>query len=126
MKTRRELLALAGQAAMAGALAPRQMFAAEEKSSQSFGAVVGDPIAARIGETVLRDGGNAIDAAIAAAFAAGICAARNSGIGGYGGHAMIALAGGKKSPPSISIPRHRRRHAQTCFRSTPKAGLLAT
>ncbi len=96
VKTRRELLAFAGRAALAGALAPRLAFAAEEKSAQPFGAVVGDPVAAKIGETVLRDGGNAIDAAIAAAFAAGIRAPHNSGLGGYGGHAMIALAGGKK------------------------------
>ena len=94
--TRREIISLAGKAALVGALAPRLARGAEENSAQSFGAVVGDPIAAKIGETILKDGGNAIDAAIAAAFAAGICAARNSGIGGYGGHAMIALAGGKK------------------------------
>ena len=94
--TRREIISLAGKAALVGALAPRLARGAEENSAQAFGAVVGDPIAAKIGETILKDGGNAIDAAIAAAFAAGICTARNSGIGGYGGHAMIALTGGKK------------------------------
>src|SRR6185503_3357391 len=47
-------------------------------------------------EKVLRDGGNAIDAAIAMAFAAGITSPSKCGVGGYGGHAVIALAGGKK------------------------------
>src|SRR6185436_13213574 len=35
-------------------------------------------------------------AAIAAAFAAGIASPSKCGVGGYGGHAMIALTGGKK------------------------------
>ena len=94
--TRRELLALAGKAAIAGALVPNFSFAATESSSLPAGAIVGDTVATKVGEKILRDGGNAIDAAIAAAFAAGIASPSKCGVGGYGGHAMIALAGGRK------------------------------
>jgi gamma-glutamyltranspeptidase/glutathione hydrolase len=94
--TRREMLALSGQAALAGALAPSSGRAAEQRSSSAFGAIVGDPVAVKVGERILRDGGNAIDAAIATAFAVGIVSPSKCGVGGYGGHAMIALAGGKK------------------------------
>lgn len=94
--TRREILTLSGQAVALGALAPRLAFGASESSGQAFGAVVGDPIGAKIGEKILRDGGNAIDAAVAAAFAAGIASPSKCGLGGYGGHAMIARAGGQK------------------------------
>lgn len=94
--TRRDLLSLAGKAAIAGVLVQRSSLAASEAGSNSSGAVVGERIAAKIGETILREGGNAVDAAIAAAFAAGIATPHNCGVGGYGGHAMIALAGGKK------------------------------
>jgi len=92
--TRRDLLKLAGPATAALALS-RPTFSAPAPSA-SPGAVTGDPIAAKHGEQVLRDGGNAIDAAITAAFAACICSPSKCGLGGYGGHAVIALAGGKK------------------------------
>src|SRR5205823_8849478 len=82
--------------ALATALVPRISFGAEEKVAAGPGAVVGDPIAAKVGEKILRGGGNAIDAAIAAAFAAGICSPSKSGVGGYGGHAIIGRAGGKR------------------------------
>src|SRR5688572_7649512 len=95
-RTRRELLALAGRAVVVGALSPHMSFGAAESSENAFGAVVGDPVAAKVGEKILRDGGNAVDAAVAAAFAAGIASPSKSGIGGYGGHAMVALAGGRK------------------------------
>src|SRR4051812_2393516 len=93
--TRRELLELTGKAILAGTIAPHVSLAVTESSSQPSGAIVGDPLAAKIGEKIFRDGGNAIDAAIATAFAAGITSPSKCGIGGYGGHAMIAPAGGK-------------------------------
>src|SRR5207237_8602999 len=40
-------------------------------------------------------GGNAIDAVVAAALAAAIVVPHQTGIGGYGGHATLALDGGK-------------------------------
>ncbi len=94
--TRREMLRLAGTGAAAAVFAPHVTFSATADNSASPGAIVGNPAAAKVGEKVLRDGGNAIDAAIAAAFAAGVVAPHQCGIGGYGGHAIIALAGGKK------------------------------
>lgn len=93
---RRQLLRLGGQAALLGALAPRTVYGAGSTAEPGPGSIVGNAAAARIGEQVLREGGNAIDAAITAAFAATICSQVNCGLGGYGGHAMIALAGGKK------------------------------
>ena len=93
--TRRALLRLAGQAATGVALAPYGTFGAAVTSPDPAGMVIGNAIAARIGLEVLQGGGNAIDAAIAAAFAAGICTPGSCGAGGYGGHAVIALAGGR-------------------------------
>ncbi len=94
--SRREVLALTGKAFLGGALASA-VHGADEKSSNTFGAVAGDPAAMKVGENVLKDGGNAIDAAIATAFAVGIVSPSKCGAGGYGGHAMISLAGGKKT-----------------------------
>src|SRR4051812_47633400 len=96
MLTRRRMLELTGQAVIAGAIAPQIGRARDENSAAASGAIVGDPIAAKVGEKILADGGNAIDAAIAAAFAAGICSPSKCGVGGYGGHAIIGLAGGRK------------------------------
>ncbi|MSU50811.1 MAG: hypothetical protein EXS37_17275, partial [Opitutus sp.] len=56
--TRRELLALTGKTFVAGALAPRLGFARGESSADAFGAVVGNVVAAKVGEKILRDGGN--------------------------------------------------------------------
>jgi gamma-glutamyltranspeptidase/glutathione hydrolase len=58
--------------------------------------VAGQLKAAEVGNEVLRKGGNAIDAAVAAALTAAVAAPQQCGIGGYGGHMMIALAPGKK------------------------------
>ncbi len=60
------------------------------------GWVVGQPQAARAGMEVLAAGGNAVDAAVAAALVASVVAVHSCGIGGYGGHLVIALAGGRK------------------------------
>ena len=93
--SRRKMLQVTSKAALASTLVPHIVFAKEETSSSFHGAVVGEPTAAKIGDKVLADGGNAIDAAIATAFAGGITSPSKSGIGGYGGHAIIALANGK-------------------------------
>jgi gamma-glutamyltranspeptidase/glutathione hydrolase len=90
------MLALGGKAVALGAAATRFSFGATVTSSTQSGAVVGDTIGAKVGEQILKDGGNAIDAAVASAFASGIASPSKCGVGGYGGHAMIALAGGKK------------------------------
>ena len=93
--TRREMLNVTGKAVAAAALLPHVAFSREENSATPFGAVVGDPAAVHVGLKFLADGGNAIDAAIATAFAAGITSPSKCGVGGYGGHVIIALANGK-------------------------------
>jgi gamma-glutamyltranspeptidase/glutathione hydrolase len=59
------------------------------------GLVTGQPQGAATGMAVLAGGGNAVDAIVAAALVAGIVEVAGCGIGGYGGHMVIAPAGGK-------------------------------
>jgi gamma-glutamyltranspeptidase / glutathione hydrolase len=57
--------------------------------------VNGQPQAAEAGTAILAAGGNAVDAAVAAALVAGVVAVPSCGIGGYGGHLVIARPDGK-------------------------------
>jgi gamma-glutamyltranspeptidase/glutathione hydrolase len=50
----------------------------------------------QVGNEVLAAGGNAVDAIVAAALTAGVVAVPSCGIGGYGGHMVVATADGKK------------------------------
>jgi gamma-glutamyltranspeptidase/glutathione hydrolase len=59
------------------------------------GLVTGQPQGAAAGNDVLAAGGNAVDAAVAAALVAGVVAVHSAGIGGYGGHMVVARPGGK-------------------------------
>src|SRR5262245_60548063 len=59
------------------------------------GLVTGQPVAAPAGMEVLARGGNAVDAAVTAALVAGVVDPSMCGPGGYGGHMVIAPAGGK-------------------------------
>jgi gamma-glutamyltranspeptidase / glutathione hydrolase len=56
------------------------------------GAIRGEPTAEKVGMQILQGGGNAIDAAVAAALAVAVVAPHQTGIGGYGGHMTLALA----------------------------------
>jgi gamma-glutamyltranspeptidase/glutathione hydrolase len=60
------------------------------------GAVVGENTGMKVGMKFLAEGGNAIDAAVAAALAACVSVPARTGIGGYGGHMILGLDGGKK------------------------------
>jgi gamma-glutamyltranspeptidase/glutathione hydrolase len=96
--SRREMLSRTGRAVLIGSLGVPFYIAARGKSAARwpYGAVVGENTGMKVGDKILAEGGNAIDAAVAAALAACIAAPARSGIGGYGGHMIIALAGGKK------------------------------
>ncbi len=62
----------------------------------SVGAVRGEPTADKVGLEVLAAGGNVVDAIVAAAMVAAVVVPHQTGMGGYGGHATLALDGGKK------------------------------
>src|SRR5436190_23556619 len=82
--SRREFLCRAG--AVLSAAPPR---------SSKHGLVTGQPQGAAAGLAVLAAGGNAVDAVVAAALVAGVVEVGGCGIGGYGGHMVIAPARGK-------------------------------
>jgi gamma-glutamyltranspeptidase/glutathione hydrolase len=83
---RRDLLRL-GVAGLAVGVAGGQ------EAARRSGAVVGQPEAAQAGQEMLGAGGNAIDAAVAAALVAGVVHPYQCGPGGYGGHMVIARPG---------------------------------
>ena len=60
------------------------------------GIVIGEPTAARVGNEMLKAGGNAVDGIVSAALAAAVVAMGSCGIGGYGGHMVLALNRGRK------------------------------
>src|SRR5262245_3930912 len=93
--SRREMLARTG-AVLAGSLAVPYCFAETKPASRwEHGAVVGENEGMRVGLKVLVEGGNAVDAAVAAALMACIAVPARCGIGGYGGHMVIAPTGKK-------------------------------
>ncbi len=59
------------------------------------------PLAARAGLEMFRKGGNAIDAGVAAAFAAGVVEPWMSGLGGCG--MLVLRRGGPSAPPPVAI-----------------------
>lgn len=67
-----------------------------QKKDDAKGYVVGEPTAALVGQQILADGGNIFDAIVAGGLAAAITSPYQFGIGGYGGCATLATAGGKK------------------------------
>src|SRR5438874_5422282 len=85
---RRELGRRVGAALLSGA-------AAAAAPAERKGCVVGQPEGARAGMAVLAAGGNAVDAAVAAALVAGVVAVPSCGIGGYGGHLVLGKPTGK-------------------------------
>lgn len=96
--SRREMLRRTGQVAALGALGfSFRIRAAQVLQSKSpRGAIIGEEIGAKVGERILAEGGNAIDAAVAAALMSCVATPSRCGIGGYGGHMTVALKGGKK------------------------------
>ena len=93
---RREMLSLTGRLVVAGAVGSTFVCRADSQARESGGLVAGQIRAAETGNKILRDGGNAIDAAVAAALVAGVTVPNGCGIGGYGGHMVIAVRGRNK------------------------------
>ena len=82
---RREFLASAS-----GIAATTLFPGALEANGLPKGLVTGHPDGAAAGSTLLAAGGNAVDAVVAAALVAGVVAVPSTGIGGYGGHLILA------------------------------------
>jgi gamma-glutamyltranspeptidase / glutathione hydrolase len=93
--SRRRMIARTTKALAVCSFAPGVLPAADNTFS-SRGAISGEPAAEKIGAQILAQGGNVVDAIVAAALTAAVASPHNTGIGGYGGHITIALANGKK------------------------------
>ena len=89
------MLKLTGQTAAILAALPSSVFAASTPVAVS-GVLTGEEAVRDVANKIFADGGNAIDAIIGAALAAGITAPSKCGIGGYGGAIMIGRAGTHK------------------------------
>ena len=95
--SRREMLSCTTRATLFGTLGLPRCFAQQKPRTRwEHGAIVGENEGMRVGLRILADGGNAVDAAVAAALTASVAAPARSGIGGYGGHMTLALAKNKK------------------------------
>ena len=92
--TRRQLLKHAGAAV--GASGTVRMSWGIPRVAEEIGTVVGEATGQKFGLQVLADGGNAIDAIVAAALVAAVASPAMTGIGGYGMTAVIAADNGRR------------------------------
>ena len=94
---RRQVLKLAGGAAAGSMLGPLHAQDGADVSVSEHGAIAAAraPTPVRIGQDILAQGGNAVDAAVAAALTAAVVEPASCGMGGYGTHITIATADGK-------------------------------
>ncbi|MGY3480024.1 gamma-glutamyltransferase [Staphylococcus cohnii] len=63
----------------------------QDISDKNYGVASNNPIATRVGEKILQDGGNAVDASIGVSYALAVTEPHSSGLGGGG--AMLAYDG---------------------------------
>jgi gamma-glutamyltranspeptidase/glutathione hydrolase len=99
---RRDFLIGAG-GAVAGLAASRTFALSDERQR---GLVVSESEASQAGMEILAAGGNAVDAAVAAALVGCVVSISKCGIGGYGGHMMIArpaVSDGARGRPLTAI-----------------------
>ncbi|HVT29187.1 MAG TPA: gamma-glutamyltransferase, partial [Lacipirellulaceae bacterium] len=89
---RRSFLAITGSA-VAGLAAGSTARATATK--KGCGLVVGHREGAEVGIEIFAQGGNAVDAIVAAALVAGVIAVPKCGVGGYGGHLTVGMPNGK-------------------------------
>lgn len=85
----------AGLSACCGATARAQQTPAPPAVTR-VGAVRGEPMAEQAARAMLQSGGNVADAIVTAALTAAVAAPHQTGLGGYGGHAVLALEGGRR------------------------------
>lgn len=78
-----------------GVVCVAQSAALAQEHPPTSGVVIGQPEGAEAGRQILEGGGNAVDAAVAAALVAGVVSVHNCGIGGYGGHMVVARPDGQ-------------------------------
>jgi gamma-glutamyltranspeptidase / glutathione hydrolase len=83
-----QLTGVAAGLATAGAMAA--------EATGPAGAIRGEPTAEKTGLEILAAGGNAVDAIVGAALVAAIVVPHQTGIGGYGGHATLAVENGRR------------------------------
>jgi gamma-glutamyltranspeptidase/glutathione hydrolase len=89
---RREALKLAVGTVLAGPLT--RLATADEKPAGGW--VEGHPEGDAAGRDILAAGGNAVDAIVTAALVVAVTSPYHAGIGGYGGHMIVASGDGKK------------------------------
>src|SRR5699024_6578937 len=68
-----------------------------DASDKNYGVASNNPIAKRVGEKILKDGGNAVDASMGVSYALAITEPHSSGLGGGG--AMLAYDGQENVAP---------------------------
>ncbi|XP_066347756.1 glutathione hydrolase 2-like [Miscanthus floridulus] len=96
------LLTAAGGAAAASAAAPAAAGRREAVTSPHGAVAADDWRCSRIGRDALRDGGSAVDAAVASALCLGVVSPASSGVGG-GAFMLVRLADGT----GVRLPRDR-------------------